>query len=102
MAARSRAARPGHLPSADADVGAPNLRRHFFEPSARNRRWPIDRNESREAGTMRVLLLLAAVLTVALTLSACQGDYASGDVEKYKRAHDRYMDSYEPKTGSHL
>lgn len=48
---------------------------------------------------MRVLLLLAAVLTVALTLSACQNDYASGDPEKYRRAHDRYMDSHVPKSG---
>jgi hypothetical protein len=47
---------------------------------------------------MRVLLLLAA----ALTLSACQNDATSGDPEKYRRAHDRYMDTYEPKTGSHL
>jgi hypothetical protein len=49
---------------------------------------------------MRVLVLLAVVLTAAFTLSACQGDYASGDPEKYRRAHDRYMDSYEPKTRS--
>jgi hypothetical protein len=44
-------------------------------------------------GLMKVLLLLVAVLT----LSACQ-NYASGDEEKYRRAHDRYMDSHEPKT----
>jgi ABC-type oligopeptide transport system substrate-binding subunit len=50
---------------------------------------------------MRVLLLLAATLTVALALSACQNDVTS-DPEKYRRAHDRYMDTYEPKTGSHL
>ncbi len=39
------------------------------------------------------LLLLA----VALMLSACQS--GSGDVEKYKRDHDRYMRTHEPKTG---
>jgi hypothetical protein len=44
---------------------------------------------------MKVLLLLAVVLA----LSACQ-NYASGDAEKYKRDHDRYMDSLEPKTRS--
>jgi hypothetical protein len=44
---------------------------------------------------MRILLLLA----VALTLSACQ-NYASGDEETYRRNHDRYMDSLEPKTRS--
>jgi hypothetical protein len=44
---------------------------------------------------MRVILLLAVVLT----LSACQNDYASGDPEKYKRDHDRYMRTHEPKTG---
>jgi hypothetical protein len=43
---------------------------------------------------MKALLLLALVLT----LSACQ-NYASGDVEKYKRDHDRYMRTHEPKTG---
>ena len=48
---------------------------------------------------MRVLLLLAAVLTAALALSGCQSDYASGDVEKYRRDHDRYMRTHEPKTG---
>jgi uncharacterized lipoprotein len=40
-----------------------------------------------------VLLLLAIVLT----LSACQS--ASGDPEQYKRDHDRYMRTHEPKTG---
>ncbi len=44
---------------------------------------------------MRVILLLAVVLS----LSACQNDYASGDVEKYRRDHDRYMRTIEPKTG---
>jgi PBP1b-binding outer membrane lipoprotein LpoB len=42
----------------------------------------------------KVLLLLFA----GLTLSGCMDSY-SGDVEKYKRAHDRYMDSHQPKTG---
>jgi hypothetical protein len=46
--------------------------------------------------TMKALLLLAVVLT----LCACQGqDSGSGDVEKYKRDHDRYMRTHEPKTG---
>jgi hypothetical protein len=44
---------------------------------------------------MKVILLLA----VALGLSACQSNYASGDIEKYKRDHDRYMRNHEPKTG---
>ncbi len=48
---------------------------------------------------MRVLLLLAAVVTAALALSACQSDSASGDPERYKRTHDRYMDGHVPKTG---
>ena len=43
---------------------------------------------------MKALLLLA----IALTLAACQNG-ASGDVEKYKRDHDRYMRTHEPKTG---
>lgn len=43
---------------------------------------------------MKALLLLA----VLLTLSACQA-YDSGNVEKYKRDHDRYMRTHEPKTG---
>jgi hypothetical protein len=41
----------------------------------------------------KVLLLLAVVAA----LSACQG--ASGDVEQYKRSHDNYMRTHEPKTG---
>jgi hypothetical protein len=44
---------------------------------------------------MKALLLLAVVLA----LSACQNNYASGDVEQYKRDHDRYMRTHEPKTG---
>jgi hypothetical protein len=43
---------------------------------------------------MKALLLLALVLALA----ACQSG-ASGDVEKYKRDHDRYMRTHEPKTG---
>jgi hypothetical protein len=52
--------------------------------------------EAQERGKIEmkgVLLLLA----VALVLSACQS--ASGDVEKYRRDHDRYMRTHEPKTG---
>jgi hypothetical protein len=43
----------------------------------------------------------AALLLAALMLSACQGapDGAAGDPERYKKSHDRYMDSHEPKTG---
>lgn len=44
---------------------------------------------------MRIILSLA----VLLALSACQNDYASGDVEKYRRDHDRYQRTLEPKTG---
>jgi hypothetical protein len=46
-------------------------------------------------------LIPAALLLATLLLSACQGasDGAPGDPERYKRSHDRYMDSYEPKTG---
>ena len=43
---------------------------------------------------MKALLLLAV-----LALSACQNNYASGDVEKYRRDHDKYMRTHEPKTG---
>jgi hypothetical protein len=48
------------------------------------------------------LSTLAALLALAVLLSACQGDppYGDGDEEKYRRNHDRYMDSYEPKTHS--
>ncbi|MFZ1104870.1 MAG: hypothetical protein WAN86_18805 [Hyphomicrobiaceae bacterium] len=48
---------------------------------------------------MKTALLTSAVLLgAALMLSACQG--ASGDPEKYRRDHDRYMRTLEPKTGS--
>jgi hypothetical protein len=40
-----------------------------------------------------ILLLLAAMVL----LSACQG--GPGDPEAYKRDHDRYMRTHEPKTG---
>jgi len=43
---------------------------------------------------MKALLLLAVVLA----LSACQ-NASSGDVEKYRRDHDKYMRTHEPKTG---
>jgi hypothetical protein len=46
---------------------------------------------------MKVILLLAALLAVVPALAACQG--ASGDPEKYRRDHDRYMRTHEPKTG---
>jgi hypothetical protein len=42
-------------------------------------------------------LIPATVVLAALLLCACQG--APSDPERYKRSHDRYMDSYEPKTG---
>jgi outer membrane lipoprotein SlyB len=45
------------------------------------------------------LLVSAALLVLAVTLSACQSNTTSGDVEKYKRDHDRYMRTHEPKTG---
>ena len=46
---------------------------------------------------MRAVLLLLAIV---LTLSACQNNYASDtDPEKYRRDHDRYMRTHEPKTG---
>ena len=45
------------------------------------------------------LLVSAALVVAAFMLSACQSDYASGDVEKYRRDHDRYMRTHEPKTG---
>jgi hypothetical protein len=45
---------------------------------------------------MKALLLLLAVV---LALAACQNNYASGDPEKYKRSHDNYMRTHEPKTG---
>ena len=49
---------------------------------------------------MKTALLVSAALAVAtLALSACQSDYASGDVEKYRRDHDKYMRTHEPKTG---
>jgi hypothetical protein len=49
---------------------------------------------------MKTALLVSAALAVAtLALSACQSGYASGDVEKYRRDHDRYMRTHEPKTG---
>jgi hypothetical protein len=44
---------------------------------------------------MKALLLLAIVLA----LSACQNNYGPDDVEKYRRDHDRYMRTHEPKTG---
>ena len=45
-------------------------------------------------------LIPAALLLAALLLSACQGSPdGGGDPERYKKSHDRYMDSYEPKTG---
>jgi hypothetical protein len=48
---------------------------------------------------MKPLLVLAVVLVVvAIALGACQSNYAR-DPEKYKRDHDRYMDSHVPKTG---
>jgi hypothetical protein len=43
---------------------------------------------------MKGALLLLAVM---LALSACQS--APSDPEAYKRSHDRYMRTYEPKTG---
>ena len=45
------------------------------------------------------LLVSAALVVAAFVLSACQSDNASGDVEKYRRDHDRYMRTHEPKTG---
>lgn len=42
------------------------------------------------------LLMPVALLVVAVMLSACQG---SGDPEKYRSDHDRYMRTHEPKTG---
>lgn len=50
---------------------------------------------------MKALLVLGGLLAAALMLPACQGapDSASGDPEKYRRSHDRYMRTYEPKTG---
>ncbi|HEY7552743.1 MAG TPA: hypothetical protein VH913_24870 [Hyphomicrobiaceae bacterium] len=45
----------------------------------------------------RVLLLLAGACTLVLALTACQG--GPTDPEQYKRSHDRYMRTYEPKTG---
>ena len=45
---------------------------------------------------MKKLLLLMAV---TFALSACQSPY-DGNVEQYKRDHDRYMRTHEPKTGS--
>jgi len=44
------------------------------------------------------LLVSAALILAAAMLSACQG-YNSGDTEAYKRDHDRYMRTHEPKTG---
>jgi predicted small secreted protein len=54
-----------------------------------------------EAGVKTAPLIPAALLLAALLLSACQGasDGAPSDPERYKRSHDRYMDSYEPKAG---
>jgi hypothetical protein len=48
------------------------------------------------------LVVSAAIVVATLMLSACTGgpgDSASGDVEKYRRDHDRYMRTHEPKTG---
>jgi starvation-inducible outer membrane lipoprotein len=47
------------------------------------------------------LLAAAALLGAALMLSACQSapDGASGDPEKYRRDHDNYVRTIEPKTG---
>ncbi|MBO0765820.1 MAG: hypothetical protein J2P50_14715 [Hyphomicrobiaceae bacterium] len=45
----------------------------------------------------KALLLVAAAGTLVLALTACQG--GPTDPQAYKRSHDRYMDSYEPKTG---
>jgi hypothetical protein len=45
---------------------------------------------------MKVLQLPAALIAVALALSACQG---GSDPEKYRTDHDRYMRTHEPKTG---
>jgi hypothetical protein len=47
---------------------------------------------------MKALLVAAALLAVALVLPACQGA-SSGDPEKYRKDHDRYMRTHEPKTG---
>jgi hypothetical protein len=47
---------------------------------------------------MKVLLLPAALLAAMLALSACQGG-ESGDPEKYRRDHDKYMRTHEPKSG---
>ncbi|HEX6000487.1 MAG TPA: hypothetical protein VFZ16_14010 [Hyphomicrobiaceae bacterium] len=44
----------------------------------------------------RLLLLPAAAIIAALVLSACQN---GGDPEAYRRNHDNYMRTYEPKTG---
>jgi predicted small secreted protein len=54
-----------------------------------------------EAAMKTSLLIPATLLLGALLLSACQGasDGAPSDPERYKRSHDRYMDSYEPKAG---
>jgi hypothetical protein len=46
---------------------------------------------------MKVLLLSAALVAVAL--SACQSGGEPGDPEKYRRDHDKYMRTHEPKTG---
>lgn len=45
---------------------------------------------------MRKLLLS---LSLAIALAGCQSPYAD-DPENYKRDHDRYMRTHEPKTGS--
>jgi hypothetical protein len=43
------------------------------------------------------LLVLAVAVIGVLALTACQG--GPSDPEQYKRSHDRYMRTYEPKTG---
>jgi hypothetical protein len=45
----------------------------------------------------RALLFLAGACILVLALSACQG--GPSDPEQYKRSHDRYMRTHEPKTG---
>jgi hypothetical protein len=43
------------------------------------------------------LLMPAALLVVAILVSACQSAY--DDPEKYRRDHERYIRTIEPKTG---
>ena len=46
---------------------------------------------------MKARLVAGTMLAVTLMLAACQG--ASDDPEKYRKDHDRYISTHEPKTG---